>query len=319
VGAAPPPDHPRSGRDVLAAALRESAEEAAASLRSAAEDARAAPLFGEDLAAVGLDHDRREAMDAAFDEGAADMARRLERRHAHPSEPETLAGLIVGAVKVGLQACLESAAIALAGTRHALEVAYDGDLMGIAYGTPAQARAFRALRDHGDAAHFLRVEGQTGEDALLLDLLKVLPVAELAERAADADADRDDPQVRALSEQPRGSENDNSLRSFDLFSVRELHEWRNRWVEAAYRTAEFLAGRTRDAELRAIARGEQLDESAEAAEAARLTPAELLLMFAVGDTPRGYAGGDARAYQDVQTLRRRLQRRLKKASGSMSE
>jgi hypothetical protein len=308
---------------VLAAALRESAEEAAASLRSAAEDARAAPLFGEDLAAVGLDHDRREAMGRAFDEGAADMARRLERRHAHPREPENLAGLIVGAVKVGLQACLESAAIALAGTRHALEVAYDGDLVGIAYGTPAQARAFRALRDHGDAAHFLRVEGQTGEDALLLDLLEVLPVAELAERAADADADRDDPRVRALSEQPRGSENDvmsdNSLRSFDLLSVRELHEWRNRWVEAAYRTAEFLDGRTRDAELRAIARGEQLDESAEAAEAAQLTPAELLLMFAVGDNPRGYAGGDARAYQDVQTLRRRLQRRLKKASGSMSE
>ena len=265
-------------------------------------------------------------MERAFDEGAANMRRQLERRRRPPSAaPENLVRAIIGAVKGGFEACGETALIALAGAVRALDVAYDGDLTGIVHGSPAQARALRALRDDGDAGHFLRVEGQKGADALLLDILELLPAAAFAERAAEADADRNDPDARALADQPRLSDEPdgvgNSFKSFDLMTIPELHEWRSRWVDAAYLTAEYLAGLTRDSELRTLARGGEPSESREAAatEATKLKPHELLLMFAVGDAPRGYAGGDERTYQAVQTIRKRLRRRVDKASERVSE
>jgi len=263
-------------------------------------------------------------MERAFDKGAAEMARRRARaRRPSDAPPETLGGAAVGAAREGLLAVADAALVTLAGARAALEVAYDGDLSGIAYGTPAQARAFRALRDDGDARHFLLVEGQKGEDALLLEYLNLLPVDELAERVAEEDADRNDPEARARAEQPRLSDEDlvadSAFKSLDLLSIPELHKWRERWVDAAYQVAEYLAGRTREAELVALSRGDELDDSQQAAASATLTPAELLLMFAVADKPRGYAGGDERIYQAIQTIRTRLRRRLEKPSSSVSE
>jgi len=315
VAAAPSEDHD-SARQRFAEALHRQAERARAELRREAEQARAGlrqaaeadRAYDEKLDELDIERERWEAMNHAFDQEQADMARRLENR----STPPTPASAILS----GLVATLVGAA-------RALEVAYDGDPGGIVYGTPAQARAFRALRNDGDARHFLLVEGHGGEDALLLDLLKLLPVDEFAERVLAEDADRDHPEARALAEAPSVSAEDvagdSSFKSLDILTIPELHAWRDRWVSAAYQVADYLAGRTRAAELAALSHGEEIDKSAEAAQAATLTPAELLLMFAVGEAPRGFAGGDERVYQDVQTLRARLRRRLEKPSRSVSE
>jgi len=323
---------------VLAAALRESAEEAAASLRSAAEDARAAPLFGEDLAAVGLDLERRGAMERAFDEGAADMARRLERRHAHPSEPENLAGLIAGAVKVGLQACLESAAIALAGTRHALEAAYDGHPWDLFLGTPLEARAHRAAVELGDGEAMVRVlAGEDGRAALQDPAMQLaIPADELAAEVA-----------RRLAAASRAGFDSPTLVPGDM-TFPEFLKNRDAWVYAALDVARYTVDLCHEEELDELAALPMLmeqdhqriddsgrrkrpstaahpepDESAESsgerAALSGLSPEELLIEFAKIRALQGFAVRDPYLYNRVKTIETRLARHAEKFSRSMYE
>ena len=334
MGAAPPPDRPRSGRDVLAAALRESAEEAAASLRSAAEDARAAPLFGEDLAAVGLDHDRREAMDAAFNERARDMERELEQRRPRSNEPEGLADVIGHLAR----AVFEGALIAASGASGALEAAYDGHPWDFFLGTPLEARAHRAAVELGDGEAMVRVlAGEDGRAALQDPAMQLaIPADELAAEvarrlAAAGDAGFDSP----------------TLVPGDM-TFPEFLKNRDAWVYAALDVARYSVERCHEEELDELAALPMLmeqdhqriddsgrrkrpstaahpepDESAESfgkrAALAGLSPEELLIEFAKTRALQGFAVRDPYLYNRVKTIETRVARHAEKFSRGVYE
>ena len=329
MGAAPPPDRPRSGRDVLAAALRESAEEAAASLRSAAEDARAAPLFGEDLAAVGLDHDRREAMDAAFNERARDMERELEQRRPRSNEPEGLADVIGHLAR----AVFEGALIAASGASGALEAAYDGHPWDFFLGTPLEARAHRAAVELGDGEAMVRVlAGEDGRAALQDPAMQLaIPADELAAEVA-----------RRLA--AAGDADSPTLVPGDM-TFPEFLKNRDAWVYAALDVARYSVERCHDEELDELAALPMLmeqdhqriddsgrrkkpstaahpepDESAgERAALSGLSSEELLIEFAKIRALRGFAVRDPYLYNRVKTIETRLARHAEKFSRSMYE
>src|SRR5829696_9429147 len=98
------------------ASLHVARDEARAKLEAAAEDARRVPLVSEDAEKIGLDRERRENMERAFDKGAAEMARRRARaRRPSDAPPETLGGAAVGAAREGLLAVADAALVTLAG------------------------------------------------------------------------------------------------------------------------------------------------------------------------------------------------------------
>jgi hypothetical protein len=164
-----------------------------------------------------------------------------------------------------------------------LEEEYDGDPTGILFGSPEEARAWRALMDQSDAEHFLRVfGGRTGEDALAERAAGFeLPVEAFAKRAAHKD--------------------------WDDATVPELFEWRDIWTEAAYLVAEALAAR-RTPPLASFMRGEDPDEAAEVV--AALEPEEMLLAAASAVRPRGYAEKEEGTIRELENLRRRARRQL---------
>lgn len=171
----------------------------------------------------------------------------------------------------------------LAGLLERLEAEYGGDPLGILFGTPAEARAWRALMDHSDAEHFLRVFGGAGGEGALAERVAgfELPVEAFAERAARKD--------------------------WDEYTVPELREWRDVWVEAAYMVAEALATQRRPS-LRPFAHGEEPDEATEVV--AALESKELLIAAASAVRPRGYAEQEAGATRELENLRRRARGRL---------
>ena len=177
------------------------------------------------------------AFEAKFREVANGVLAARQRAAGPPSGVVGLVGRLLVDLAVG------GIAGTVAGLSEGLGAIYDGHPAGIAFGTPAQARAFRALREGHDeeAGHFLRVRGRSGEDALMLDLLGSLPVAAFAAKAAEADRDRDDPAAQEAARRPRfGDERDGPRpATFDAFSIPEWHAWCDLWVNAAHQVAEY--------------------------------------------------------------------------------
>src|SRR4051794_19446409 len=69
--------------------------------------------------------------------------------------------------------------------------AYDGEPGRLVYGSPAEARAWVALREDGDGAHFLRVFGKAGEGALRADVVGAgMPTEEFVAEARKLDERR---------------------------------------------------------------------------------------------------------------------------------
>lgn len=192
-------------------------------------------------------------------------------RETSPLVPKVLEMVACGVVEV-LKTALEG-----------LEAAYDGDPAGILFGSPEEARAWRALMEQSDAEHFLRVFGRgTGEGALAERVAGFeLPVEAFAKRAAHKD--------------------------WDELTLPELFEWRDIWTEAAYLVAEFVATRQKPS-LESFMRGEDPDEAVDVV--AALEPEELLLAAASNVRPRGYAGKEEGTARELENLRRRARRRL---------
>lgn len=195
--------------------------------------------------------------------------------------------------------------------RQQLEAAYDGDLAGILLGTPEQARAWRALRDEGDAEQFLRVFGDEVRNNRL-----PLPVDELVAIVRELDADRHDPDAYEAACQPRyGDGSDEDLaehRTLDRLTIDELRDWGAAWVDAAYEVGEQVANRIR-AEYALESTPESTPESQVLV---GLDWGDRLLLLA--SSHRGYAAGDVRIHRRLEVIRLRLRRRARKSHEAMS-
>ncbi len=161
------------------------------------------------------------------------------------------------------------------GLRDGLAEIYDGRPGDVIFGTPREARAWRALRDNGDAEFFLQVHGHRSGLEAVNDKLTGLADL-LAGEAEWQDADRHDPKAQEAAEAPRFGDKRDGVRpaTFDAFSIPELHEWVES-VIAALDTVRTWRLRLREEELAALARGEAPDPELEAI--AGLTDADLLV------------------------------------------
>lgn len=198
--------------------------------------------------------------------------------------------------------------------------AYDGRPGDFILGPPAEARAWRALREDGDAEHFVRVFGAAGEGALIERIGGVeLPAAEFAAEAARCDEHRID-ECRIDDQQLTGArgERDDDPPCFDWMTVPEVHQWRRTWVGACMDVAKYLAERANRDALAALARDVDPD-TAEASAVNELGRADLLLLAAASAHPRGFAARDPALYTRIQAIRKRARRRAEKFSASVSE
>lgn len=201
--------------------------------------------------------------------------------------------------------------------RDELMEAYDGEPGGILYGTPQEARAWRALRDDGDVAHFLRIFDLAGDNALLEQLEGLAPLEVF--RAEVAWRDHRRMTKEEMKHGLAGAPGERESPCFDWMSLAELHRWRETFV-GAYRTmAEIQHEWAHQTDMAALARGGEPADDPKIRALRDLEPADLLLLAAAERNPRGVANRDAAVYQRIQTLRRRVQRRAEKFSESVSE
>lgn len=154
---------------------------------------------------------------AALEHAFVDRAARTMAAHDRP--PRGLleaAGRVLAAALIGVGS----------GLREGLAKLHDGRPGDIVFGTPVEARAWRALRDHGDAEFFLQVHGHRSGLEAVIDKLDGLADV-LADEAAWQDADSHDPSAQEAAAQPRfGDERDGERpRHLRPFSVPELREW----------------------------------------------------------------------------------------------
>ena len=232
----------------------------------------------------------------AFETTFTDVADQVMDQHTGSTAARLFAGVLAGVA---------------AGVGGALRAIYDGEPGDVLLGTPTQARAWRALRDHGDAEFFLQVHGgRSGLEAMNEKLAGLAEV--LAQEAAHQDAERYDPEAQRVAEEPRFGDERDSPRpaTFDAFTVSEMREWATSVTEALDQVATWRS-ELREMEIAALARGAQLEPELQAA--AQLSDEDLLLRALKGDMPRGYARGGRHEQRRLEYVERRRKRLLKAA------
>ena len=184
-----------------------------------------------------------------------------------------------------------------------------------------ELRAWDALRDQGDAEHFLRVFGggqRRGDTELIERVLGLSPVEEFAAEAARRNERRATPEeLTPLFGTP--GERDGEPPYFDWKTLPELNEWAKVWVAACRTVADAGLDRIAQRDLAALARGVEPEDTPEAQAVRELGAADQLLLAAAEESPRGFAAGDPVLYQRLQNVRKRVRRRAEKLSNPMSE
>jgi hypothetical protein len=237
---------------------------------------------------------------------------------ANPEEPRAQGSELVATAAAAIQLVLsELPQLFLESARGAVQAvadAYDGEIADIFLGSPEEARAWHALREQGDAEHFLRVFGGPEFAGLVLGPT-AQNVRELVAEALTGEAELlDDPVPDRPPLTGAPGERDDDTPFFDDMTGPELQAWAAEAQPAAQLLADYIRERDGAQSLFDAMRGIERNDPAQVSALADLTPADLFMFARVAERAKGHAGARKAEWRRVEYGRRRAERRRSKFS-----